>query len=106
MIVSIRSSRAFAGVERHYGSVDTGDLPEFAANTLCAYVAALASWNRAHVDATGGNFLNYEFEITDDGNLLPRRLIIRDNGDPSKPPMSVVSQILALFRLQQPAKRA
>ncbi len=95
MMVEIRRTGGFAGVEEKLASVDSRRLPEGAAAELARLVARLSAWCARNPESEGADRFRYEIEIAEPG-ALPRTLAVVDEGDPQHP---AVKDVLALLDL-------
>ena len=96
MLVSIKSSGGFAGIERTLGAIDSRSLPEPTALRLSQCIDQLFSISRSTVQV-GADFLVYEFTVAREPGGPATRFMISDDGAPTRPPMNLVNEVLGLL---------
>ena len=95
MIVNIRRSGGFAGIEEELGVIDTDNLQERAAARLESSIAEITRLLNETEDypPVGADMFRYDVEIIDE-NGERRQLVIVDEGNPESPPLKALYELL------------
>ena len=90
MIITLRHSGGFAGIEQELGSADTGTLAEGPRREVAKALKVLEEAR----PSVGADRVQFEVEIREPGSS-PRRLIIPDEGSPQSLAMQALGDLAA-----------
>ena len=84
MIITIRQSGGYAGIEQELGCLDTADLDDAEATRIRACLDELSRLHEEQELPVGADLFRYEIEIRDDREA-PQEIVFIQEGDPEKP---------------------
>lgn len=99
MILTLRRTGGFAGIQETLGTLDTASLGGEAQRAFAARLKELEQL--AALPAHGADQFHYELDIREPGQA-PRTLTIVDEGDPDLPAMRALSALMETLGLPVP----
>ncbi len=93
MIIHIRRSGGFAGIEEDLGTIDSAALGAQTASRVADSVAELTRMQAEGTGPVGADLFRYEIEIQDDQGRR-HQVVVMDEGDPTMPSTPALRTLL------------